>query len=196
MAGARTGGGQRSWESAHLPGGAEGSTLPTSQPTFGPDQLVRVEPIGTFDDHDGNVREGAHEGAVDLSRPGSRQIRVPSCSSYKLCSTVHSAQCTVHSAQCTGRDVSRKSGVSCCTVCQSVMGFAHDMICFVMAVADGSMASADEFRHADLTHRPLSARAISPSPGTLMPLATRSMHLPSNPPSHTPTQCLSFIGIP
>ena len=99
MAGARTGGGQRSWESAHLPGGAEGSTLPTSQPTFGPDQLVRVEPIGTFDDHDGNVREGAHEGAVDLSRPGSRQIRVPSCSSYKLCSTVHSAQFTVHSAQ-------------------------------------------------------------------------------------------------
>ena len=46
--------------SAHgnLPGDAEGSTLPTSEVIIGPDQLVRVEPIGTFHGHDGNVREG------------------------------------------------------------------------------------------------------------------------------------------
>ena len=139
---------------------------------------------------------GAHERAVDLSRPGSRQIRVPSCSSYKCTVVLHNAQRILHSAQWTGRDVSRKSAGSCCTVCQLAMGFVHDMICFVMAVADGSMASDDEFRHADLTHRPLSAAEISPLPVTLMSLPTRSERFPSNPPSHTPTQCLSFTAIP
>ena len=31
----------------NMPGGAEGSILPTGEVIFGPDQLARVEPIGT-----------------------------------------------------------------------------------------------------------------------------------------------------
>lgn len=41
-----------------LPGDAEGSTLPASEVVLGPDKLVRLEPIGTYHGHEGNVQEG------------------------------------------------------------------------------------------------------------------------------------------
>ena len=52
----------RVWEVGSLdgipPGDAEGSTLLASEVTLGDDKLVRVERIGTYHGHDGDVQEG------------------------------------------------------------------------------------------------------------------------------------------
>ena len=88
--------------SAHgnLPGDAEGSTLPTSEVIIGPDQLVGIEPVGTFH---GPWSRRQRAGGVATNAPWTQADReagrfgtlVPRATSALLCSTVRRARCFV-----------------------------------------------------------------------------------------------------